>query len=272
MQVKSLARGRMCVHKIIAEPERRGPHEGRQAGLRGNSIGFPQARVKLLESKELPAPPEESAQFLSETVVIAMVGSDINELHKAKWAEIRRTPYLDAAKLLVSHSTSYSDMSVAEERAKNEFAESGRSSEAVLQQAVPILATEELKHRLEGPADTGCAGERHEQTVAVDGEMAESDEEAEENEGEPHFNAAIPDPEFPEAALPTMNIVADELTSGDLDEVRAIKKVQAEMEALQEAIRKDVEADVVAGVPKRRRARAKDKLVQLTYVSTTWGT
>ena len=31
-------------------------------------------------------------------------------------------------------------------------------------------ACEELKHRLEGPADTGCAGERHEQTVAVDGE------------------------------------------------------------------------------------------------------
>ena len=65
MEVKSLARGRMCVQKIIAEPERRGPHEGRQAGLRGNSIGFPQARVTILESKELPAPPEEAARFLS---------------------------------------------------------------------------------------------------------------------------------------------------------------------------------------------------------------
>ena len=43
MEVKSLARGRMCVNKIIAEPERSGPRQGRQGGLRGNIIAFPQA-------------------------------------------------------------------------------------------------------------------------------------------------------------------------------------------------------------------------------------
>ena len=32
MEVKSLARGRLCVNKVIAEPERRGPRQGRQGG------------------------------------------------------------------------------------------------------------------------------------------------------------------------------------------------------------------------------------------------
>ena len=36
MELRSLARGRVCVSKIIAEPERKGPREGRQGGLVGN--------------------------------------------------------------------------------------------------------------------------------------------------------------------------------------------------------------------------------------------
>ena len=35
MEVKSLARGRMCVQKVIAEPEKQGPRADRQGGLRG---------------------------------------------------------------------------------------------------------------------------------------------------------------------------------------------------------------------------------------------
>ena len=134
------------------------------------------------------------------------------------------------------------------------FAEGGQPSAAVLQQAVPILAGEELAHRLEGPSDTGTAGIRHEQTLAIDGVAAES--EGEEDGDEPHLNQAIPDPEFPEEALPPLHIVADELASGDLDELRAIQKVRVELEALEEAVRKDMEGDTVAGVPQRKRVRA----------------
>ncbi len=52
MEVKSLARGRMCVNKVIAEPLRRGPRDGRQKGLRGNSIAFPQAKISLLYTSD----------------------------------------------------------------------------------------------------------------------------------------------------------------------------------------------------------------------------
>ena len=134
MEVKSLARGRMCVHKVIAEPERRGPHQGRQSGLRGNSIGFPQAKLHLMEGHELPAPPEEAARLLRETLVIAMAGCDVSDLHNAKWAQIRRDPYVAAAKVLVSHGSSYVDMFVNEDRAGKEFAENGRTIDAVMQQ------------------------------------------------------------------------------------------------------------------------------------------
>ena len=45
MELRSLARGRVCVNKIIAEPEKRGPRDERQGGLVGNFICFPQAKV-----------------------------------------------------------------------------------------------------------------------------------------------------------------------------------------------------------------------------------
>ena len=51
------------------------------------------------------------------------------------------------------------------------------------------MASEELKHRLDGPADTGM---QHEHTVAIDGVPAESDEE--DDSGVPDLNAAMPDP------------------------------------------------------------------------------
>ena len=81
MELKSLARGRMCVNKIIAKPERRGPVRTRQGGLRGNSIAFPQAKLELLDDGgELPAPPEAIADFLSKSVIVALAGVDKERL------------------------------------------------------------------------------------------------------------------------------------------------------------------------------------------------
>ncbi len=87
----------------------------------------------------------------------------------------------------------------------------------------------------------------HERVAAVDGEVVESDDES-----EVHVNAAIADPEHPEEMMPAMHVCADELASGDLDELQAIRKVRVELEQLQEAIRQDELAPVSAGVPKKR--------------------
>ena len=96
------------------------------------------------------------------------------------------------------------------------------------------------------PIDAAEECIEHERTVAVDGEQVESEEE-----GELPANVAIPDPEHPEEMMPAMHVCADELTSGDLDELQAIRKVHAELEELQEAIRKDVEAEAPARVHKK---------------------
>ena len=142
---------------------------------------------------------------MSQTVVIALAGADVSDLHTAQFAEIRRQPYLDDARLLTNHNIFHGDMSVNEERAAAAFAEAGRTSDAVLQQAVPLEVSEELKCKLCGPADTGGAGVAHEQVAAVDGEAVEPAEDDE----EPPQNVGLPDEEFPEATLPPMHFCAD---------------------------------------------------------------
>ena len=62
------------------------------------------------------------------------------------------------SEVFTRHNLFYEDMRVSHQRADEELADEGSTTDAVLQQAVPILAAEELQHRLEGPADTGCAG------------------------------------------------------------------------------------------------------------------
>ena len=81
---------------------------------------------------------------MRECVVIALAGTDIDDLKKAKFAEIRRQPYVDAATLLTTHNKDFDDMSVNETRAKAEFAVAGGSGDAVLQQAVSVETTEAL--------------------------------------------------------------------------------------------------------------------------------
>ena len=123
----------------------------------------------------------------------------------------------------------YTGVTVNDERAKELFAEGGRTSEAVLQQAIPVVSNGELQHRLQGPADTGCAGVPHEQVATIDGD------EVSEDEGELDVNAALPDEEFSQEALPTMHFSASDMSGGDMDELQAIRKVYAELKELQKA-------------------------------------
>ena len=111
----------------------------------------------------------------------------------------------------------YTGVAVNDERAKELFADGGRTSEAVLQQAVPVVSEAELQHRLQGPADTGCAGVPHEQVAAIDG----NDTSREDDEVDLH--AALPDEEFSQEALPSMHLCASDLSAGDMDEIQAIR-------------------------------------------------
>ena len=77
----------------------------------------------------------------------------------------------------------HGDMTVNCERAAAAFEEAGKSSDAVLSQAVPRDVSEELHCRLEGPADTGDAGVTHEQAVEVDGDRVDV-----ESDGEPDLH------------------------------------------------------------------------------------
>ena len=131
--------------------------------------------------------------------------------------------------------------------ASSDLHESGSTTEAVLQQAVKIQVAENLPHRMEGPADTGCGGVDKECVVAVDGEaVVEEDEEV------PPPNAAIPDPDFPEDVMPALNICADDLAGADLDELQALRKVHAELEALMDSVQRQADDDGTGGLSRRR--------------------
>ena len=146
-----------------------------RGGLRSNSIAFPQATAHVCGSNELPPPKDAAAAFMRESFIIALAGVDVEDLHKSKWAEVRRTPYVDAAEFLTLHDQFYHGIvKVNRDRATTDLQESGSTTEAVLQQAVKIEVAGQLPHRMEGPADTGCGGVHEECVVAVDGEVVVS--------------------------------------------------------------------------------------------------
>ena len=123
--------------------------------------------VDVLQSRELPARPDEAQRFLAESVVIALAGADVDDLSKARWANVRKGEYMGAAGFLTSHSVSYSDMTCNRDRADRDMSDAGAVPEAVRRIAVPIDVSEQLKHRMEGPADACAAA--HESVVRVDG-------------------------------------------------------------------------------------------------------
>ena len=220
------------------------PWPARVAG--GVRLGISR-KVDLLNSGELPAPASEAQKCLAEGVVIALAGVDVDDLSRARWANVRKGEYMGAAGFFTSHSVSYSDMTCNQARADADMSDAGAVPEAVRRIAVPIEVSEQLKHRMEGPADACAAA--HESVVRVDGEECASEHEAEEEEGENDLNAALPDPDFPAEALPAMSFCADATSSGDLDELQAVRKVHAELEALQDSMREEASGN---GRPRRR--------------------
>lgn len=71
-----LSLGRAVVQKIIAERDKPGRREEKQKGMRSNTVAFPQAKIRELVSRELPASSAETHRFLPDTISIALVGCD----------------------------------------------------------------------------------------------------------------------------------------------------------------------------------------------------
>ena len=129
-------------------------------------------------------------------------GVDKEDLHNARWAEIPRQDYVDAARFLTAHGMAYDGVSVKEERARELFAARGRTIDAVQRRAVPISAIGALPYRLDGPADTGCAGtaegasaacstDAHGDVVAIDGEECSEQDEDEAAADDEEAGAAV---------------------------------------------------------------------------------
>ena len=58
---------------------------------------------------------------MSKTVIIALAGAEKEDLHKAKWAEIPRQDYVEAARFCTAHGMAYDGVALNEGRAqKNE--------------------------------------------------------------------------------------------------------------------------------------------------------
>ena len=150
------------------------------------------------------------------------------------------------------------------------MAEQLRAIDAVQQRAVPIAAVGALPHRLDGPADTGsagiaeaatsgCATCAHESEAAIDGEACS---EQDEDEAAADLNAGLPDEDQPAEIQPEMHFCADSFTSGDVDEVQAIRKVHEELSALRDAAVAEAEQDAAAARPARTRVRSLQMAVQ----------
>jgi hypothetical protein len=277
MTLKTLARGRMCVQKVIAEPDKRAHPSTKQGGLRGNSISFPQQKVELLDSNELPADAERSCEFFSKTLLIALAGADKEDLHNAKWAQIPRDDYVTAAHFCTSHGMAYDGMAVNEDRARVLFAAHGRTSDAILQQAVPVEVDGDAMHRVDGPGDTGGAGvapehggpERvhadasaHEHCVSVDGVVVEDACDEEEDSCAPDLNAALPEEAAPGTDMPPMHFCADDLTSGTMDQLQAVRKVAYELQELRKAALAHTDGEAASGAPHRARVHILQQAVR----------
>ena len=71
------------------------------------------------------------------------------------------------------------------------------------------------------------------------------------SEEDPPPNAAIPDPDAPEDVMRALITCGDDLSGGDLDELQALRKVLAELEALMDKVQRQAHDDGTGGSPHR---------------------
>ena len=144
-EMRSSARGRMCVTKIVAEAGRYVPRDECQGGLRCNAIAFLQATAHVHGSNELPSPKDAAVAFMPDTPIVALAGADVGDSHKAKWTDVRGTSCVDCAELSTRDDHFYHGSVIANpHRASTDLQESGSATEAVLQRVVSIQVARHL--------------------------------------------------------------------------------------------------------------------------------
>ena len=146
-----LSLGRPCWRKVLLG--RRGvPDDEKQAGLLGNSVLLAQPTAGL-PSRELPP----DVDMLRDTLVIVFAGSGPNNLDKAKWATVRRSKYLEAARHRQKVCPAFAQISVNEQKCDTMFAEES-IPEVVKQCAVEVPEVAEVQQFRPGLAGDGFVG------------------------------------------------------------------------------------------------------------------
>ena len=152
MSFAMLALARMVVTKLIAEKDKKADPATKQKGLRCNTICLPQARARELITEALPAEPKASAEFFADTISIALVGCDPQDLDRAQFAEVPREAYKTAVRFCVAHPEAYVNLHIDEDEATRRLTTAGSTCAEVLQQATEVDAAGITPFRLDDPA------------------------------------------------------------------------------------------------------------------------
>ena len=139
----------------------------------------------------------------------------------------------------MAHSGAYQGLELDEDEAWRQFGEVGRTSQTILDQSSPIPVQHPNLQPQQGPGDADketstCATE---DVVNVDGVPVPTDDGNAISENDTSTNSC--DECGAESTVdfaPDLFLCADNLGSADLDEVHAIKKVEAEFRILQDLI------------------------------------
>ena len=143
---------RMVIKKVVAEKSRKADPATKQKGMRSNTICFPQATCTQLITEALPAEPQQSIDFISKTISIALAGCDVEDLDSHRDFQVPYEEYMTCVRFLVAHSEAYMHLQIDEEEGRRRFLDECKSCAEILQQATKVASDGPVPLRLDGPA------------------------------------------------------------------------------------------------------------------------
>jgi hypothetical protein len=165
---------------------------------------------------------------MAESISIALVNSDPADLHLARWAQVPRGEYIEAARFCIAHSVAYAGLAL-DTGAAARFEDAGRSCPELIAQATVIESLESTRFRLSGPADGGPEVRAAESVIDDPNQHDSCEPPLSDVTGS---NTVLPDHTDAIHDQPPLYLMASDLTSADLDELRAAKEFAAKMELL----------------------------------------
>jgi hypothetical protein len=113
----------------------------------------PADACRELIAEAIPAEPRASAEFVADSISIALAGADVNDLEKTRWARVPCEAYLTAVRFCVAHSKAYEHIAIDEEAARECFR--NMVPEEVRSQATGVKVAAGVALRSSGPCRPG---------------------------------------------------------------------------------------------------------------------